>query len=372
MSEVILRNSERQLFKKCQWAWQREYQDRLKSGRGEPTALWFGTGIHEAMEHWYIPGTKRGVDPRETWKKYVDRSQADAKFMAVYKEGAFEESVLARELGEDMLTGYLEHYGPEPHIEVISAEETFQVKVPYKRFTPLGEEDSSAWFVGTFDQVYRDLNTGKIFLKDYKTCAQLGSQSTQYLPLDDQAGSYYAVADHSLRKKGLIGKDEAISGIVYDYLVKSRRDQRPKNAEGFACNKPNKKHYLAALGDEGLDKMKIADLQSLAEERGVPVYGEISANQPKKLLDRVMVKRNPAERRRQINRIQNDLSHMSIVRENLLPASKTTSRDCSFCPFLEICELDEKGQSWDNLKDTVFNTWNPYQSHEEGIANHAL
>lgn len=366
--KTILRNSERNLFKRCQWAWEREYQDRLKLKGREPMALWFGTGIHLAMEHWYIPGSERGVDPCETWEEYVMKSKGDTAYVNLYHDGDFSEAVSALELGKDMLTGYIEHYGAEPEIEVIAAEQSFQIEIPYPRYLTSGEpEQAKAWFVGTIDQVYRDHSTGKIWLRDYKTCASLGSSNTQYLPLDDQAGSYMAVADYTLRKQGLIGKEERIEGIVYDYLVKAKRDRRPRNEEGLTCNKPQKKHYVEALNEPGVDKMKLADLESLAEQRGIPVFGEVSANQPRQLFDRVTAYRNPTERRTQIHRIQNDLSHMGLVRDGVLPATKTPKKECSFCPFLEICELDEQGKSWDNMRETVFQTWNPYNDHEEGI-----
>ena len=371
MDKVMLRTSERNLFKRCQWAWEREYIDRLKVKGRESIALWFGTGIHLAMEHWYIPGRERGTDPRKTWREYVQKAQADTKYVNTYHDGDFAEAVPSLELGLDMLEGYLEHYGKEPNIEVISAEQTFQVEIPYQEWHPLdgrkGAEakDGKGKYVGTFDQVYRDHDTGKIWLKDFKTAAQLGASATQYLPLDDQAGSYWAVADYTLRKQGLIGKNERISGIVYDYLVKAKRDLRPRNAEGFVTNKPQKRHYVAALNEPGVDKLKLADLESLARERGVVVFGEVSANQPRKLLDRVPVYRNPSERRRQINRIQDDLEAMSLVRNGVLPATKTPTRECSFCQFREICEMDESGDDWSIMKERVFSTWNPYEAHEK-------
>ena len=137
MDEVMLRTSERNLFKRCQWAWEREYIDRLKVKGRESIALWFGTGIHLAMEHWYIPGRERGVDPRKTWRDYVQKAQADTKYVNTYHDGDFAEAVPSLELGLDMLEGYLEHYGKEPNIEVISAEQTFQVEIPSPEWHPL-------------------------------------------------------------------------------------------------------------------------------------------------------------------------------------------------------------------------------------------
>ena len=79
MSDVMLRTSERNLFKRCQWAWERNYIDRLENANRFSPALWFGTGIHLALEKWYIPGAERGVHPVETWKAYCDEARADTQ-----------------------------------------------------------------------------------------------------------------------------------------------------------------------------------------------------------------------------------------------------------------------------------------------------
>ena len=366
--ETMLRTSERNLFKRCQWAWQREYQDCLKPKGSEAPALWFGTGIHLALEHWYKPGKDRGVDPVETWTDYCLKSQADSTFINTYEGGDFEKAVQAQELGEAMLREYVKEYGQEDHLEVISAEQTFQVGIPYTAITPDGTKDDKAKYVGTFDLVVRDHKKGKIYLWDHKTARALGSSNTQYLPLDDQAGSYWAVADYTLRKQGLIGKNEHIDGIVYNYLVKKMPDTRPKNAEGYATNKPLKKHYIQALSHleiDKLDKKKVSELESIASEHGIEVYGEVSANQPSPMFERVTVYRSANQRRSQIERIQNDLAAMSVVRNGVLPATKSPTRECGFCPFNPICELDESGKDWTEMADMSYTNWDPYESHRK-------
>lgn len=700
----MLRTSERNLFKRCQWAWERSYQDRLQYSARESVALWFGTGIHEALEHWYIPGTKRGVDPRETFEEYVNRTAARTEYINTFHEGDFSEAIDAKELGVDMLTQYLEHYGEESHLEVISAEQTFQIPVKHPSWRKSEDagvvvEDDVTNYVGTFDLVIRDHEAnGKIFMWDHKglrtseqvmtpegwkangdlvvgdlvigsdgnptkvtgvydlgerpvyrvdmsdgsfvdttddhfwtlknyggrervltteevmqgshpsyrylpsqpeinweekelpvepyvlgvilgdgaisgqgasvsssdpevmakvssfvpvtnrkslpgkcqtyglpgiakelaglglmgrtshtkfipedylygsadqrrgllaglldtdghvdtrkrikfctvsddlkdgimhlvrslggrcsassskayyikdgekivtgrywhvnirmkecpftlkrhvdrfvpattlsrkvksverleetdqmrcirveasdslyitkdcivthnTAKALGSANTQYLPLDDQAGSYWAVANHVLRKQGLISEKEKLAGIIYNYLVKRKADTRPRNPEGFYTNKPQKKHFVSALTEAGVtevsdkpvDKLKLDELESVADEHGVKVFGEVSANQPPKTFDRVTVYRSPNQQRSQIKRIQNDLEAMSLVRNNLLAATKTPTRECGFCEFREICELDESGRDWTEMADMVYHEWEPYKAHE--------
>lgn len=367
MSDVMLRTSERNLFKRCQWAWERNYIDRLENANRFSPALWFGTGIHLALEKWYIPGAERGVHPVETWKAYCDEARADTTYINTYLDGDFSEAVTALELGTAMLDNYVKEYGLEPHLEVISAEQTFNVGIRYDEAKMDGDiarfDPAVGDYVGTFDLVARDTRDGKVYLWDHKTAAQLGSSATQYLPLDDQAGAYMAVANHTLHEQGLLGPDERISGIVYNYLVKRKPDLRPRNADGYCTNKPQKKHYIAALEGDGLAKMKLDDLQRLAEEQGITVLGEVSSQQPSPLLERKVVHRSAWQNRSQIKRIGEDMKHMSLVRNNLLAATKTPTRECGFCQFRDICELDEQGKDWHEYADMVYRHWEPYGSH---------
>lgn len=375
MSTNFLRTSERNLFKRCQWAWERNYIDRLEPRKRHSAALWFGTGIHLALEHWYIPGTKRGRNPIDTWNEYCDESEANTEYINTYMEGDFSEAVEARELGIDMLQGYLDTYGDEPWMDVISSELTFQVPLKHDSWVVDGTSPDdmaqkipglTTTYVGTFDLVYRDTRDGKLYVLDHKTARALGAANTQYLPLDDQAGAYWAMAVFTLREQELIGPDEVLTGIVYNYLVKTKSDKRPRNKDGLATNNPQKKHYLAALEHleiEKLDKLKIDELKLKAEEHGIEVFGEVSSRQPTKAFERVVVRKNKRQQFRQIKRMLQDLEAMSLVRNKVLTATKTPTRECSFCPFQNICELDEAGRDYSDIQSLLFTTWDPYASH---------
>lgn len=375
---VMVRNSERSLFKECQWKWQREYGDRLKPKQEESVALWFGTGIHLAMEHYFVPGLERGTPLVDTWNKYCDETDAGAKYVNTYDLfGNYEEALASRELGIDMLEGYLEHYGPEKHIEIISSEQTFQVPLAHKEwFRGLNGNaefsDSVTTVVGTIDLVFRNRETGKLWMRDFKTAAQLTSAATQYLPLDDQAGLYSAMSERVLKEKGLIGESEKIQGIEYDYLLKRKRDTRPRNADGHYTNNPNKANYASALeGKTEVDfsKFTLAKLKDLAEELEITVLGDVSKQQPPVAFERKIVRRSSARKAIQIKRIMNDIEAMSLVRNNVLPATKTPSRTCGYCPFNEICQLDEDKKDWTSMAQALYNTWDPYSAHHTGEEN---
>lgn len=420
MEGVALRTSERKQFKECQWKWERNYIDKLQNKHDKGTALWFGTGIHLALEKYYVPGTKRGANPVETWEKFVDETRGDTNYINTYHNGDSTFAVEAKELGSAMLKSYLEHYGSEEWMDVIAAEYDFQIGIRYKDFHPEEVKDSKAAYVGTMDLVYRDTRDNKIYVMDHKTARALGSSNTQYLPLDDQAGAYYAIAVAVLRKKGLIGEKERISGVVYNYLVKALPDTRPVNPDGYATNRPKKEHYLEQLAEQGVstkaitygkpkkaDYLKalveaeaevlgstpVAELAALAEElnvevkgepkerdmtilemeaeaekHGIEVYGEVSSTQPPKRFDRVVVRKSPRQQNRQIQRMSQDLTAMSLVRNGVVSATKNPTRDCSFCPFQEICEIDEKNESYQDMVDHLYTTWSPYETHLEALS----
>lgn len=366
-SVPILRTSERRTFKRCQWRWWMSYREGMKPVGAESTPLWFGTGIHLGLAEWYIPGVKRGIHPAETFAKYagdaltsVKVADATEERVAQYEDG--------KELGIILLEEYVRHWGHDEKWHFIQAEQTFSVDVPWpgNDRQQLYEVDENTGLLveykGTYDGVYRDLETGLIELLETKSAKAV---QTTHLTLDDQAGSYYAVATHTLRKDGLIGPKESIKGINYNFLRKAMPDERPKDAEGYATNKPVKEHYLAAL-PEAHPKDKLEDLKKLAEISGVEVLGDRSKTQPLPLFTRYMVNRTTAERKSQLSRIQDEAVQMQALRDHILPLTKNPNRDCSWdCDFFDMCELHERGGDWETLKRVGFRRQDPYADHRK-------
>ena len=123
------------------------------------------------------------------------------------------------------------------------------------------------------------------------------------------------------------------------------------------CNKPLKADYITVLanhGHKGLDKLKISELQSLAKQAGIDVYGKVSKNQPTPTLERVKVYRSKTQLKTQIERIKSDMEAISLVRNGIVPASKSPTKDCAWCPFNELCILDEDGRQDDKMKSLLY------------------
>lgn len=364
----MLRTSERKDFKRCPQRWWWAWREGLRPKKETFGPLWFGTGIHLALEKWYQVGTERGVDPRITWREFVGTQVEYVKTLVEdgeTGEGTITQWVEAGELGEGILTAYLDEFGSDDQWEVLAVELPFQVSIPKP-----GTKTALVVYAGTFDLVARHRTSGEVFLWDHKTAKSI---QTGHLPLDDQAGSYWALATHVLRQKGILGKRERIHGIVYNFIMKALPDDRPRNADGLVCNKPKKEHYLAQLDgvdgwdQESLKKLKLEELESIAAANYLVVLGEVSKQQPAKRFHREIVLRTRAEMKTQVERIGSEAAVMELYRNGELPIIKNPTKDCQWdCTYRTLCELDEQGGDTDEYIGLVFKQEDPYAAHRAG------
>lgn len=365
-----MRTSERRSLKHCaqQWFW--STVEELRPNRAA-NPLWFGSAFHVALAEWYLPGLERGPHPVETFENFLDEERT----MLITNDEEEQEYVDARELGVDMLTRYVDHYGKDEQWYVIATEHAGNIVLPRPEMRIFGKTRPrmERWlrYHYTWDGIFRDLEDGQLYLMEHKTAASIASPAS-YLPLDDQAGSYWAIAGHELRKQGILKKDEEIVGIRYNFARKALGDDRPKNADGLYTNKPLKAHFAEALtahtGRDNLngkpwEKMTLEVLSAHAERAGLVVLGEVSKLQPPPYFERIDVYRSRHERRTQFRRIQEEAVFSEAYRKGYLPITKTPTRDCSWCPFNRMCELDEQGdqEAVEVFKETMYHRESPYE-----------
>ncbi len=330
MSKVpILRTSERKAAKACLWAWWQRWRMGLVPLGTVSDALWFGTGVHIALANWYCgPALKRGPHPAETFGNWADgeiRHIKTSNRLGNAAEAFIEEKLVpAAELGRVLLEGYVAEYGRDDSWSIIRPEYSGQIDVA----DPDYPEEILVIYAFTYDLLYRDLRDTRIKLEEHKTAKTI---STNHLKLDDQAGSYWAIADQQLRAEGVLGSKERIWGIEYNFIRKAMPDERPRNAEGLCLNK----------------------------------NGTVSKLQPKPLYVREQVHRTPAERAAQIRRIQNDAIVLNAFRDGDLPLTKNPTRECSWCAYLGLCELDEGGHDTEDYRRAMYRVQDPYADHRK-------
>lgn len=369
---VHVRNSERGTLNKCPQRWWWSWRDGLRP-KETARALWFGEGIHLALAHYYAPGKKRRKDFIDVWRQFADD---EAQYVRTNIGGVDEAVWLeARILGEEMLTNYVEEYRGDKHWHVVATEQSFELAVPFGGSMPDSpllkqiRKKYGDYFIlnGTFDGVYYDLAEKRFKLMEHKTA---GSISTRHLTMDNQAGTYHLVAQTVGVEQGWLKPKQQIREITYNFLRKGVKDDRPVDSDGYATNKPNKQHYIDALeaADIELPALKkdqtVANLSRLAVKHRLVVVGDRSKAQPAPLFQRHAVRRNPAQRRTQLMRLQDEVAVMCSYVLGNLPVTKSPSRDtCPMCPFSEMCELHESGAGWEHYRDSLFRRTDPYEDH---------
>jgi hypothetical protein len=376
MTELpLLRQSERAQFKRCNWAWYQSYVLGLQPLSEQKDAAEFGTMFHVALAEYYIPGTERGPHPAETWNRLAADYVANIKVSEYANDELVAKWVDFHELGLQLADAYVERYQGDPHWEVLDAERRFCVTIPDVRVPRLESAKGRRGYtpivnlVGTFDLCVRDLNDGYVKMVDHKTTNQI---QTHHLTLDEQASTYIAVATHALREQELIGPKDVVKGMEYNFVKRAPLDDRPRDERGLARNKPNKAHYIEACEHlRGFNpKWTLAEMSKFADANNIgPVYGDVSANQNGDNFMRFFVPRTPKERQRQIVRISEEARVMDDVRHGRLPLLKTPQRDCNWCKFFALCELDESGGDVEYFAETTMKKMDPYADHREGADN---
>ena len=361
--ELMVRNSERNTFARCRQRWQWAYRDYLTPRNVKP-ALRFGDLIHQALAAYYKPSklrtrVERGPHPVDTFVKVYDQQLETYTSFGMYTEsGEWED---AKELGVEMLTNYVDHYGKDDRYIVVKPEVPFEVDL-YDGDTYV------CTFVGQFDAVIYDRQTDKYGLFEHKTAKTI---KTAHLSMDEQAGSYWAFAPAWFGSKGL----PELDFVLYNFLRKGKLDTRPQNAKGQYLNKPTKPVLIAKCEEEGIEVPKAAKVDNLIvllENEGFEplLLGEPSKNQSTPLFHREVVRRSKASGQSVINRVVQQAKEMQMIDAGILEPLKTITSDCSWqCDFFDMCELHERGADWQEYRKLEMTTWDPYEAHYEGSSN---
>lgn len=349
---ILVRTSERTSFKRCRHAWQLGWIEKLKQIEEAP-ALRFGSLIHKALEERYPVGKRRGPLPAETFARLYDEELTDAMDTWGFRDadGTWAE---ARDLGVNMLEGYVERYGKDEEWEVLKSEMPFHTHVfaPCPRCgDPGGDANERSCdrcggaglvyaftYVGTIDSVWRNRMDDGVRIVDYKTCKGDAVQEARTKTLDDQTDAYWTFgADFLIAEKMLPPRAlKALDGMLYIFMRKAKRDERPQNAQGQYLNND----------------------------------GSISARQPPANFHRELVYRGEPERVHIRARAIAEVRDMLKLRGEFAEGDRTRLYkaphflNCKICSFRDMCELHEIGGDWESYRDAAYRTYEPYEAHE--------
>lgn len=324
----LIRTHTRIDFKRCPkkayWRWLMGLTPKIKSFG----ALDLGTWVHDAFDCWYVPGRKRKGDLLEHFNRITDEA-----FYMADREGVPEHEMLkATELqflGQALMKSYVERYGTDSTVDVIGAEIPLQFEIADKRGRVI------ALHMLKPDMVFRHRKTGLIWLMENKTAAQI---RIEHLVIDDQARAYAAMAQPALRRAKIIGPNERVAGIMYNYIRKAFPDTRKTDHNG---------HYLNQDGS--------------VSKRQPPAY---FLRHPLPLSDKAKAVT--------LRRLQAEATRFTEWRQSIIDGEidpmwidKTPHHSCpKFCDFFKICRLEEEGADITDMRRNLFVQRNPYDYAE--------
>lgn len=387
----ILRNSERGDFKACPQKWHWRWNEHLIPAMPKQDALWFGTLWHLLWATVYTPPGKDGFeraikDPvqiHQLWNDLTKDAYTSVAGQPYWGDDEELEWNDACSLGHVMIDGQIKEWNLDPHLEVLMPEQRFRMKIPYTQ-DQLSRLDGRLFpdtkfitlLTGTYDLPARDHSdpgSPQVKILDWKTTSRRTNQKD--LNKDDQAGTYLFTATTALRSMGMIKPDEAVEYMIFSFARKAKPPEQTKDVDdqGRIRNKPQKNHYMLALGlsEADVKGLTIAKLEDIAQGMTPPikVYGEVSKNQGSPLFWREIVRRNKANRSRQLRRIAEDAEMIAMVRGGDLPILKNPGDHCNWCQYTDLCDLDEDGGDTEGFIKYMFKKDDPYADHREGAVN---
>lgn len=389
----LIRQSERGDFKSCPQKWEWRWNQGLVLKWPKQDALWFGTLWHLLWATVYTPVNNNGfersiVKPSEIhqlWDELTKGSYTSVSGQPYWGDDDELEFNDACALGHLMIDGQLKEWNLDPGWEVLQPEQRFRMNIPYTARQRNARLDRSfmgdvmphiATVVGTYDLPVRDHNDPGVpqpKMVDWKTSSR--RTNPKDLNKDDQTGTYLLTGTLSLRALGLLKPTESLEYMIFSFARKAKPPEQTKlvDEQGRIRNKPQKNHYLLDFNKRGIneftEKDSLKTLESFASQAGITVYGEVSKNQGSPLFWRDVVRRNKANKARQLIHIADEAEVMQKIRNGELPITKSPGEHCNWCPFNDLCDVDEDGGDTESFIKDMYKYEDPYMDHRKGAVN---
>lgn len=175
-------------------------------------ALDLGSAVHVWMEAFYIPNAEREKlevipDPFKVMDDWFSSRKAELQLRHADDMAKWDEM---RNLAQDLMRGYVAHYGDDPYREwdVLESEKTLYYPIP----DPRTGEQSSYRISARLDGIVRDRTFNTIHSLEHKTYSSFDAGHFQY--------------DHQFTSQILVGKPYDISSVIYNGVRKQRPGPR--------------------------------------------------------------------------------------------------------------------------------------------------
>lgn len=335
---AVIRTSDRGQFKSCRrrWSFSSHLHRNLEPLQAQ-TPLWFGTGIHFAMEDYFNPKSEYPFEtPGEAFKAYVLATQLQSQQQM--PDDWEEQNVMGMAMLNYLHDVWLKTRDPLetliykgiPQLEI-----NFLIDIPFdiKKLYPDSPYDNSI-YSGTIDRVTID-KLGRIWLVDYKTAKIMKSS---HFANDPQVTAYCWAAQEMY-------PEYEIAGMIYWQFLKAVPKQPEPLKSGKISTAKNKKTshalYRQALIDTygSVDKSSpehISYLNNLAISEDEDHDAYITRNK---------IYKNPRSLAAEGAKILLEVADMLNPNISLYP--NATFMCPGMCPHYEVCLSVDDGSDWE-------------------------
>lgn len=352
---AVIRTSDRMGFRRCRrrWGWQSHLRGNLTTIEGV-APLWFGTGIHFALEDFH--GAKTYEHPTKAFEDYVRATYKQEKLTGKRLPLNWPDLV---NLGRGMLGYYADTWlvarNPlktfvwqgKPQVEVHAL-----VEVPYKN-----SRYDKVLYAVTLDRVV-EAEDGFLYIVDYKTAARI---QTQFFQTDPQISAYCWIASRLY--------DRPIGGFIYQQHRKDVPDNPRLLSDGtFSVSRTQlttHRLYRKALINQYGEVLN-APAESVEYLNWLNTQETPSQD---RYIRRDWVYRNEFQIEAEGAKLMLEIAEML---DPNLPLYPNPTRECgNMCSFNNACISMDDGGDWEEelrigfkSKEANFDSWRQYLPKE--------
>jgi hypothetical protein len=371
--------------------------------------LWFGTGIHYALERYYNPSLRH--DPEITWRgwfrleweggpvtedeaaQYVDREPVrttDGWRISGLRDilpNPDEEAFLELEdIGAGMMKFYKDYSRANDNFTVIATEHDFSVPVLKPDGSPLYMVDKrtmpEGWFPdieqgnefgplimfdddshntilkqvharGRMDMIKQDNDSGLFGIQDYKTTSRLDDDYFRHQELDEQCTTYLWGGELEARIHGL--EYTELDYITYQALLKKYPKPPTITSRGMPSIDRQNESTTAEMFAETL---RVSGLSALYEHKQdwQNYYEWLLELGDRRFIDRRDIRRNKHQKHNMGVRLYYET--LDMLSDPVAYPNPTKNYSCLNCVFRAPCIAAEDGSDYEGiLEDGYVKNW---------------
>lgn len=384
-------------FKRCRryWDWTSPARNNLRRRvdiHGVNMALWFGTGIHYALEMYYDPMLKRDpVESFKTWYNYqweggivgeewLERTydihprlhkfthdalaQAEAgdpddhwhirglKELLPNVELVQEEFEAHRELGIGMLTFYKDWALEHDDFITVAAESTYSIPLGFdavdmREDSPNYGKTLQVHARGKRDAVIYFPQYDKFGINDHKSAVRIDEAYFKKLEKDEQCSNYLWATIQESKLYDLPWKDHVVDRVLYTALRKNYPKPPTVLQSGFLSLDRQKEGTTAELFQAAVIGNPNLEEWFRGNEKAQAYYTYLCEMGDSAFVQRDLVTRNKYE-------IENTGKHLAMVAKEMLndPSiypNPTGEFRCLECAFRNPCIAADDGSDWKGM-----------------------